>query len=67
MPTISIDLTPNQAQRLSAALGASSNAEAIAAIKALLKQRVKDFESRNDSDTAFEAAKAKVDTEFGGF
>lgn len=67
MPTLSIDLTNAQAQRVAAALGTTTNAEALAAIKALIKDRVKNYEAKQDSLAAFDAALAKVDTDFTGF
>ena len=75
MPTISVDVTNNQAQRISAAFGpippeleGMTQQQWVAYnIKRILKERVKDYEARLDSNTAFDAARAKVDTDFGGF
>lgn len=67
MPDLTISLTNNQAQRLAAALGASSNAEATQAVKALLKERVKAYEVSQSSQTAGLNAQTQVDTDFAGF
>lgn len=67
MPDLTITLTNAQAQRVATALGVSSNVEAVAAIKAILKERVKALEALQSREAAIEAAKARVDVEFPGF
>jgi hypothetical protein len=67
MPDPTITLTANQAQRLAAALHVSTLAEATAAVKALLKERVKKHEAMVDSNAAYDAANLKADTDFAGF
>ena len=67
MPDLTITLTNAQAQRVAAALGVSSVPEATAVLKSILKDKVKAYEAQQASNTAFDAAGAKVDTDFGGF
>lgn len=67
MPDITITLTVNQAQRIAAALGVSTNAEATTAIKAILKERVKKYEAQVAGNSANDAAIAQVNTDFAGF
>lgn len=64
MPTLSVTLTADQSTRVSAALGVSTQADAEAAIKAWLKERVKQHECQVDSNAAYDAARIKVDTDF---
>jgi hypothetical protein len=67
MPDMVISLTANQAQRLGAALGVSTLAEATTKVKAILKDKVKEYESQVDSNAAYDAARVKVETDFAGF
>lgn len=67
MPDLTISLTANQAQRVAAALGVSTNAEAVAKVKALLKEKVKDHEAQQATNSAHITARAQVDTDFAGF
>ncbi len=67
MPDMTISFTNAQAQRLGAALGVSTLAEATTKVKALLKEKVKAYESQVDSNAAHDAALVKVDTDFAGF
>lgn len=67
MPDLVISLTANQAQRLGAALGASTIADAVVAVKKILKEEVKKYEAREASNAAFDSARDKVDADFGGF
>lgn len=62
-----ISLTANQAQRLGAALNAANLTEATTAVKAILKERVKQHEAKVSSNTAYDVALAQVDTDFAGF
>jgi hypothetical protein len=67
MPDMTISFTAQQAQRLAAAPNVSTLAEATVAVKAILKERVKKFEASRDSNTAYDAANLKADTDFAGF
>lgn len=72
MPDITITVTANQAQRIAAAFGQPPNGVTqqqwvVQQLKAIVKEKVKAEESRLAANTAFDAANAQVDTDFGGF
>lgn len=67
MPDLTISLTAQQAQRVAAALGVSTQADVVRAVKEWLKNRVQKFEARESSSAATYAANVKVDQDFAGF
>ncbi len=72
MPDITITVTVNQAQRISAAfgptpVGMTESEWVVKNTKRLWKDRVKAAESSGAANTAFDAAVAQAEADFGGF
>jgi len=72
MPDITITVTVNQAQRIAAAFGQAPSGMSqqdwvVQNTKRYYKDVVQGFESKVQSNAAYDAARAQVDTDFGGF
>ena len=72
MPDITITVTANQAQRIAAAFGpppdgVTPSEWVVQNTKKFYKSVVQGFEAQAQSNTAYDAARAQVNVDFGGF